>query len=82
MSNINFESCLFKYDGTLKKVEIQGDLPEGVSVEYCIYSSNLEINYTEFPVEVGTYVVIAKFSHNNHNYQDINDMHAIIVIES
>ena len=49
---------------------------------YYIYSSNLEISYDEFPVEVGTYVVVAKFSHSNANYLDIKDMHAIIVIES
>lgn len=82
LSGINFESCLFKYDGTSKKIEIEGQLPEGVSVTYNIYSSNLEISYDEFPVEVGTYVVVAKFSHSNNNYLDIDDMHAIIVIES
>ena len=82
LSGINFESCLFKYDGTSKEIEIQGQLPEGVSVTYYIYSSNLEISYDEFPVEVGTYVVVAKFSHSNANYLDIKDMHAIIVIES
>ena len=82
MSKIYFESCLFKYDGTSKVIEIQGELPEGVSVNYCIYSSNLNISYEEYPSEVGTYVVVAKFSHNNNNYLAINDMYAIIVIES
>ena len=82
LSEIYFESCLFKYDGNAKVIEIEGELPEGVSVEYYIYSSNLDISYEEFPIEVGTFVVVAKFSHNNNNYQAIEDMHAIIVIES
>jgi hypothetical protein len=82
LSKIYFESCIFKYDGNSKVIAINGDLPEGVSVEYYIYSSNLDISYEEFPIQVGTYVVVAKFSHNNNNYLDIKDMHAIIVIES
>lgn len=82
LEGIYFESSLFKYDGTPKKIEIIGDLPEGVSVEYYIYSSNLNISYEEFPIEVGTYVVVAKFSHDNNNYLNIKDMYAIIVIES
>ena len=82
LSNVHFESALFKYDGTPKAIESSGELPSGVTVNYFIYSTNLEISYDEFPTEVGTYVVVARFSHNNDNYLEIEDMHAMIVIES
>jgi hypothetical protein len=82
LSEVYFESGIFKYDGNSKKIEISGDLPLGVTVSYFVYSQNLEVSYDEFPIEIGTYVVIARFSHNNSNYLEINDMHAIIIIES
>ena len=34
MSNVKFEDANYTYDGTEKKIEITGTLPEGVEVNY------------------------------------------------
>lgn len=82
MSEVRFDSALFKYDETVKQIEVVGELPEGVSVSYEVFSSDLEISYAGFPSEVGTYVVVARFNHDNSNYLPIENMIAIIIIES
>ena len=46
------------YDGTSKSLELEGVLPEGVTVSY---TNNNKIN-------AGTYEVIAVFSYANNNY--------------
>ena len=81
LSNIHFESALFKQDGIPKRIEITGTLPEGVTVSYFIYSQDLETSYDKYPSTIGTYIVIARFTHNNENYLPIEDMLAMIIIE-
>ena len=36
MSSVKFEDTEYEYDGEEKTIEISGDLPDGVSVEYTI----------------------------------------------
>lgn len=69
MSQITFESKSFEYDGTAKSLEINGALPEGVSVSY---ENNNQ-------VEVGEYEVIAKFI-GSSEYKPIPQMTATLTI--
>ena len=70
MSGVTFDGDTVTYDGNIHSLAISGDLPSGVTVEY---ENNNKTNY-------GTYTVIAKFSSNNTNYNDIDDMEAILII--
>jgi len=72
MSSIRFESKTFEYDGTAKSLTIQGNLPNGVSVEYV---GNIQ-------TEIGTYTVTAKFIGDGENYEPIADMVATMSIIS
>ena len=71
MSGITFEDVTFVMDGTVRSIEISGELPEGVSVEYIGNGQS----------EDGVYVVTAVFT-GNVNYNDIAPMTAIITINS
>lgn len=81
LDNIIFEGGLYTYDGNKKIIAIEGKLPEGVEVKYEIYDENDEL-LEDFPSEDGIYIVYAKFTHSNPNYEEISDMIAIIIIES
>ena len=72
MSEVKFEDATFKYDGTEKKIEIIGELPEGVTVSY---ENNVQVGS-------GEYTAIARFTGDNENYNDIPEMKAKIIIES
>ena len=68
--DIEFIGVEVTYDGNVHSIAITGDLPDGVTVEY---ENNDQTN-------AGTYVVTAKFSSNNPNYEPISDMTASIII--
>ena len=70
MSRIKFESKEFTYDGKEHRLEIEGDLPKGVSVSY----ENNSI------IDVGVKKVIAKFGHDNPNYNDIEPLEATLKV--
>ncbi len=70
MSGITFASKEYSYDGTTKSLAISGTLPTGVTVTY---TGN---NQTE----IGTYTVVANFTHNNPNYKAIAAMSATLTI--
>lgn len=70
MSGICFDSHAFIYDGNSKSIEIEGNLPEGVTVSY----ENNE------KADVGSYTAIAKFTSSNKNYEQIPNMVASYVI--
>lgn len=70
LSEIDFFGDIVQYDGTVHGLEIQGQLPIGVVVEY---ENNNQTN-------AGIYTVIAKFTHNNKNYNDIESKTAILQI--
>lgn len=76
MSNVEFGDAEFTYDRTAKSISVIGSLPTGVSVEYKIgdKKGNSEIN-------AGEYEVVASFSSNNANYEQIPDKKAILKIK-
>ena len=57
LTGITFPDRSFTYDGTEKKVEIEGELPDGVSV---VYENNTA-------TDVGTYTAKAVISGKNYN---------------
>lgn len=75
MSHVKFNDVTVVEDGQIKNITISGVLPEGVSVAY--YLNNVEFMGV---TEAGIYLIIAKFSHVNLNYNDIADMSAVLTI--
>lgn len=76
MSAVSFESKEFVYDGSAHSLAISGTLPKGVSSP--IYTVNEKI--TSSATEVGEYKVIAAFTNNDPNYEDIPPMEATLKI--
>ncbi|MDE5618685.1 MAG: hypothetical protein K2I79_04285, partial [Clostridia bacterium] len=74
MSNVKFEDKTVTYNGEEHNIEISGDLPEGVSVSY-EGNGQIEVN------EEG-YIVTAKFTHSNPNYNEIPDKTAKLIISN
>jgi hypothetical protein len=70
LADVEFFGTIVNYDGTAHNLEIEGQIPHGVSVEY---ENNNQTN-------AGTYTVIAKFVHNNKNYNEIPSMSATLQI--
>ncbi|MDE6790490.1 MAG: hypothetical protein K2J61_02085, partial [Clostridia bacterium] len=71
LTGVTFENVSFVYDGETHRIFIGGaELPEWITVSY----TGNEVS------EIGTHTVIAKFTHENGNYQTIADMTAQIVI--
>lgn len=80
MSNITFEDASFDYDGEAKIIEITGELPEVVTVEYEIKAKEGSSLIDGEAIEVGEYIVTAKFTGDAENYELIEDMQATLVI--
>ena len=70
MSGVEFEGKTVVYNGEVQRIEISGNLPQGVTVTY-------ENNDN---TDVGTYKVIAKFTGDSNNYETIADMTATLTI--
>ena len=68
--NIEFNSKTVTYDGNEHTITITGTLPTGVTV-----------SYTGEGINAGDYTITAKFSHNNPNYNAIDDITANLTIE-
>ena len=60
VNNIKFEDKTFEYDGNTHSIEIEGVLPEGVTVTYTGNEAKDE----------GTYLVEAEFTHSSGNYHE------------
>lgn len=71
MSAVHFNGTKVTYDGTAKKIEIQGQLPTGINVSY-------EGNEG---TDAGTYEATAFFTSNNVNYNDPESMTATLIID-
>lgn len=69
MSGVTFEDKTFVYDGEIHMIEITGELPEGVTVEY---ENNVGI-------ESGVYEAIAHFTGDKYHTK-IEDMKATLTI--
>ncbi len=70
MSGVKFEGATYKEDGTAKSLAVTGDLPADVVVTY---ENNNQVKY-------GVYEVVAKFSGDFYNYNEIADMKATMTI--
>ena len=70
LTDVDFFGTIFNYDGAVHSLAIEGQLPHGVDVEY---ENNNQTN-------AGTYSVVAKFVHNNKNYNEIPSMTATLQI--
>ena len=70
ISNITFESASYVYDGTEKKIEITGTLPDGVSIQY---TNNKRTN-------AGTSSAIACFIYDTENYETLQNKTATLTI--
>ena len=71
MSAVHFNGMKVTYDGQEHKIEIIGQLPNGVKVEY---NGNEGIN-------AGSYDAVAKFTSGNVNYNDPISMTATLIID-
>ena len=70
MSSVEFVDKTVVYNGEVQRIEISGNLPQGVTVSY---ENNENIN-------VGTYEVVAKFTGDSDNYNVISDKTAQLII--
>lgn len=70
LSGISFDSVTLEYDRQEHSIEIQGELPAGVSVTY-------EGNGVS---EIGEHIITAKFTSDDPNYNAIPDMMATLTI--
>ena len=71
MSAVHFDGTKVTYDGEEHKIEIKGQLPNGVSVSY-------EGNEG---TDAGSYEATARFTSNNVNYKDPVSMTATLIID-
>ncbi len=69
---ITFPIQSVPYTGNRASVSVVG-LPDWVSVTYTFSGDNYEASSLA-PIEVGTYTVVASFTHENSNYNAIEDM--------
>lgn len=81
MSGITFENGTTTYNGEAQGIEINGGLPDGVSVIYRIYNGNTFI-LTSSRTQVGEYTVTAIFSTTNGNYNVPSSMTAKLTIRA
>ena len=75
MSNVKLSSNSVEYDAQLHKLEIEGQLPQGVQVAY--YLNETLFNGIK---NQGTYTIVAKFTGDSTNYELIDDMSATLTI--
>ena len=71
-SIVSFNDKTVEYDGEAHSIEIEGELPEWITVSY---DGNGK-------TEAGEYTVTAKFSCDDTNYNDIEDMTAKLTISA
>lgn len=80
MSKVVFEDKEYEYNGESKTIEITGELPEGVTVEYEIEAKEGSSLKEGKAIEVGEYIVTAKFKGDEKNYEKIEDKKAYLTI--
>ena len=71
MSSVHFNGTKVTYDGNEKRIEIQGQLPTGITVSY---EGNVG-------TDAGSYEATATFSSGNANYSDPQPMTATLIID-
>jgi hypothetical protein len=76
MSSVEFENAEYTYDRNGKMLNVQGKLPDGVSVSY--YVDGLPTNEL---INSGVYEITAVFTGDSHNYEPIEDKKATLTIK-
>ena len=69
VTGLTFADATYTYDGTEKKIEVQGNIPNGVDV---VYTNNVKTN-------AGKYLAVANFEVND-NFNEISSMTANFII--
>ncbi len=80
MTGVTFADNTFVYDGKAHSLAIGGELPSGVTVTYENKDKNGKV--VDSAVNVGEYIVTAKFSGDGDNYNAISDMSATLTIKA
>ena len=80
MSNITFEDKTVSYNGEVQTLQISGELPQGVSVNYIYMDSEGNQIAAEDLVNAGTYTVVAQFTGDTEHYEAILDKAAKLTI--
>lgn len=85
LQNIQFVASQYPYDGKAHSIEIEGQLPTGVTVSYEYYKDGkLLVDGEDKPVQsvvdVGRYTVKAIFTHTDTNYGEIPPLSAVLNI--
>lgn len=70
--SVSLEDKTVIYDGQEHSLEITGELPEGIFV---VYENNRQ-------TEIGSYTVIARFIHENSNYEPLEPLQAVLTVKS
>ncbi len=80
LSNVVFEDQTFTYDGTAKNEEVTvKNVPKGVVVDYDIYNADKSVKLKS-ATDAGTYVMVAKFTSSDENYDQMSTKEATITI--
>jgi hypothetical protein len=85
LQNIQLAVSQFPYDGNAHSIEIEGQLPTGVTVSYEYYKDNkllvdAEGKPVKSVVDVGRYTVKAIFTHTDINREEIAPLSAVLNI--
>lgn len=78
--DLNFKDKTVTYDGTSKSLTCLSRLPLGVNVIYTVRDFNTNLLAPLNLIDVGKYVVTAKFNVSN-NYNEIPEQNAVLTIE-
>ncbi len=78
MSSVKFAGSSVVYDGKEHSIAISGSLPDGVSVKYVDESG---LDGANKKTNAGEYKVIARFSGDGANYEQIDDMEATLTVQ-
>ena len=81
MDGVSLSGGTVTYDGSAHSLVISGKLPDGVTVTYYYLSEDGTTYTAEAPVNAGTYTVIAVFSGDYNNYNEISSMTATLTIK-
>lgn len=80
LSNVTFEDQTFTYDGTAKNEElVVKNVPQGVTVDYDIYDASKSVKL-KTATDAGTYVMVAKFTSQDENYDQMSTKEATVTI--
>ena len=78
LSTVSFEDQEVTYDGEPKLI-VAENVPDNIEVTYDIYNEEKTVRMNN-AINVGTYLVVAKFNSNDENYENIPNKEALLTI--